>query len=145
MKQNQERSPPYMSDVNVDPSVLHERSDTYSSLTDIYGVEVFTDEFRKKVEDYQQEQQDTYNNIKEEIFIKSPDADTDPYSQVTANLFMDDNWIVKEAPPEEKSDVIAALPIVAMVCIMTYILLLQYVEKRRKKWREYEADADLYE
>lgn len=134
-----------MSDVNVDPSVLNERSESYSSLTDIYGVEVFTDEFTETAEHYQQEQLEKYRKVEEEIFLQFSNTKTDPYSLVKANLFMDDNRIVKEVPPEGKSEVIAAIPVTIVICIITFLLLLQYIEKRRRKWKEYEVDVDLYE
>ena len=38
------------SDINFDTSVLQEKNETYSSLTDTYGIDLFTDQYEEKIQ-----------------------------------------------------------------------------------------------
>ena len=40
------------SKIEINPSVLQNRSQTYQSLTDVNGADVFTDDYEEKVKDY---------------------------------------------------------------------------------------------
>ena len=58
------------SKIEINPSVLQNRSQTYQSLTDVNGADVFTDDYEEKVKDYQQKEQRSYEDTKEQVFIK---------------------------------------------------------------------------
>ncbi|MFI3201054.1 MAG: hypothetical protein R3Y54_05945 [Eubacteriales bacterium] len=53
--------------VIIDPSVLTERITTYSSLTDLNGIPLFTDEYEQL--EYQRKMVDTHDKYKELLFI----------------------------------------------------------------------------
>ena len=38
------------SNIEFDTSVLQEKNETYSSLTDTYGIDLFTDQYEEKIE-----------------------------------------------------------------------------------------------
>lgn len=54
--------------LELNPDVLKEQSGNYSSLTDLYGVRVFTDDFARQVEDLLKEQEKQTEGYRQSIF-----------------------------------------------------------------------------
>ena len=48
------------SDINFDTSVLQEKNETYSSLTDTYGIDLFTDQYEEKIQEVHLKEYDAY-------------------------------------------------------------------------------------
>lgn len=76
------------SKIEIDPSVLQNRSQTYQSLTDVNGADVFTDDYEEKVKDYQQKEQRSYEDTKEQVFIKKMDENAGKEEAVKEQLFL---------------------------------------------------------
>ena len=55
--------------ITIEPSVIRERSNTYSSLTDIYGTDVFTSKHEAKVAEFEEEQKEKAQKLGESIFV----------------------------------------------------------------------------
>ena len=45
------------SDIRIDPSVLTNRTEAFSSLTDVNGTAVFTNHYEEQIEQYQQKEE----------------------------------------------------------------------------------------
>lgn len=135
-----------MPDINIDPSVLNERTDTYSSLTDINGADVFTDIYEEKVERFKNKEDAAYNAVKKKVFAEQAGDTDDVYEQVQASLFTGDTaQVVKETSAEEGAGMSAAVPATGIVCVAAMLLLIRYVEKRRRRWTKDEIDTYIYE
>ncbi|MDD3361683.1 MAG: type VII secretion protein EssA [Hespellia sp.] len=135
-----------MSDININPSVLQERTDTYSSLTDINGANVFTDAYEEKVQKYEQESKQTYDTVQEEVFIADVADSGDTYEDVKSQLFTaSQTQVVKETSASDSGDMSIAVPIIGIAVVMMIILLVRYVEKKRRKWTNDETDDYAYE
>ena len=52
------------SDINFDTSVLQEKNETYSSLTDTYGIDLFTDQYEEKIQEVHLKEYDAYQKMK---------------------------------------------------------------------------------
>ena len=76
------------SKIEINPSVLQNRSQTYQSLTDVNGADVFTDDYEEKVKDYQQKEQRSYEDTKEQVFIKKMDENAGKEEAVKEQLFL---------------------------------------------------------
>ncbi len=55
-------------ELELNPDVLKEQSGNYSSLTDLYGVKVFTDDFTRQVEDLLREQEKQTEGYRQSVF-----------------------------------------------------------------------------
>lgn len=134
------------SEINIDPNVLNERATTYSSLTDINGLDVFTDSFQKKVTQNKKNTMQPYKTVEGEIFIKSMDTHSDIYEQVKSNMFVSSEMKVLENTSKASSSGFEfAIPIIGIVFIIVIIIMIRYVEKRRKRWKKHDVNAYAYE
>ncbi|MEF9917386.1 MAG: hypothetical protein RR678_10635 [Lachnospiraceae bacterium] len=135
-----------MSDIEINPSVLQERTDTYSSLTDINGANVFTDAYEEKVQNIEKETKLTYDTVQSKVFVEDVAASSNTFDQVKTQLFTNTGTqVVKEDAASDTSDMGIVIPIIGITLIVTTILLSQYVGKRRRKWRNDETDDYVYE
>ena len=80
------------SKIEINPSVLQNRSQTYQSLTDVNGADVFTDDYEEKVKDYQQKEQRSYEDTKEQVFIKKMDenAGKEERNRIKGKIYLHD-------------------------------------------------------
>lgn len=135
-----------MSDINIDPSVLNERTDTYSSLTDINGADVFSNAYEEKVQQFQQEKQKVYHTVHNRIFVSGVGNGKDVYNQVIAELFTEVKpQVMKESAASESGGDALAIPMIGIAVVIIILLLARYVEKRRRKWTQDETDNYVYE
>lgn len=132
--------------INIDPSVLQERTDTYSSLTDINGANVFTDAYEQRVQQYEQNSQKIYNTAQQSIFVAEMTDRGDIYDRIESELFTGtQTQVVKETVISGSDDLTMAIPIIGIAVVVTLILLVRYTEKRRRRWTSNEADDYAYE
>ena len=121
------------SKIEINPSVLQNRSQTYQSLTDVNGADVFTDDYEEKVKDYQQKEQRSYEDTKEQVFIKKMDENAGKEEAVKEQLFLTTGSQQLQQP---------ACGILLAVGIL---LLLQYRKRRQGRWKKNVAHTYNYE
>ncbi|MFA9379052.1 MAG: hypothetical protein ACERKZ_20250 [Lachnotalea sp.] len=132
-------------DITIDPSVLKERTQAYSSLTDINGANVFTNTFEAKVKQYKDQINQSYGNVEEGVFIQSVD-NTDIYEQVKSVMFSSSEIKVKKESYTNTSSATGfAIPIMGIAFVIVIIVMIRYVNKRRRKWREHDVNIYAYE
>ncbi len=56
-------------DIELHPELVKQRQDTYSSLTDISGIAIFSDEFQVKVEQWQKSKYDADAVVYQKVFF----------------------------------------------------------------------------
>lgn len=63
-------------ELELNPEVLKEQSGEYSSLTDLYGVRVFTDDFTSQVQALVKQQMEQTEGYRERVFLSDYDRKT---------------------------------------------------------------------
>lgn len=135
-----------MLDIAIDPSVLEERNESYTSLTDMNGIPVFMNAYEEQVKNYQQVQQSIYKELQRKIFIEPLAHEQDTTLTVKKMMFSNTtDPVVKATEKNEESQLAMAVPVLGLLTVFVIILLLRYIEKRRRKWKDNEIDAYLYE
>lgn len=136
-----------MADIKIDPSVLQERSDSYSSLTDIHGADVFTTVHEKKVEAYKNENKQAYEDVQEKLFVQSEVVEVDSYEKVKGQLFTDNKSYLIQQTDVAQSSVMEELmlPITVTACVIVLVILINYAGKRKRRRKQHEADTYAYE
>ena len=85
-----------MTDIQIDPSVLKERTNSYSSLTDTNDANVFTDNYEERMNQLQTVEREKYQIEQDEIFIKELDEIIDVYEQEKIVLFSENQSQILE-------------------------------------------------
>lgn len=74
--------------LELDPGSVKTRQDSYSSLTDLYHINAFTQEFRFIKDDIQKQGMEANEKLKQDIFIYQVLSGESEYAQVTEQLFL---------------------------------------------------------
>ena len=114
------------SDLELHPETIKQRQDTYSSLTDLAGIEIFYDSFREKVTRIQQRQDETSEKITQKVFVEEmlPEGDSD--IQIILNLFTGQEEVVL-SPDYQTGNKSALVMETAMVLIAISAVLVLYI------------------
>lgn len=125
------------SDIEINPSVLEERSETYTSLTDVNGADVFTDRYGEKVAEYQQQKQESYDSAAEAVFKEMMRLEPDEEEAVRGQLFMETSGqVMQNSPSSSKAGDTVLLPFIGILMVISTVLLLHYLKNRRGKWEK---------
>lgn len=128
------------SNIKIDPSVLENRSVTYSSLTDVNGADLFTDKYEQKVEAYVARQEKSYSDTQERIFIRQIQEHASQEDRVKAQLFTGDSGqVIREASGRNNGNERIAIPVMGILLLIGIIVILRYLKNRKGKW---ERDVD---
>lgn len=128
------------SNIKIDPSVLQNRSVTYSSLTDVNGADLFTDKYEQKVEAYDVQREEAYSSAAEHIFVLQMQEYADLEERVKMQLFTEDSGqIIRETSGRNDGNERVALPVIAILLLMGILAILRYLKNRKGKW---EKDVD---
>lgn len=128
------------SEIEINPSVLEERSETYTSLTDVNGADVFTDRYGEKVAEYQKQKQARYGSAAEAVFKEVMRLEPDAEEAVRGQLFMEaSGQVIQNSPPSSRVKDTMLLPFIGILMVISAVLLLHYLKNRRGKW---EKDAN---
>ena len=76
------------SDINFDTSVLQEKNETYSSLTDTYGIDLFTDQYEEKIQEVHLKEYDAYQKIEKKLFETDLESGKNEYEKIQDQLFL---------------------------------------------------------
>lgn len=134
------------SNIKIDPSVLQNRSVTYSSLTDVNGADLFTDKYEQKVEAHTVQQEKSYNDAAERIFIRQIQEHTGLEDHVKAQLFTGDSGqIIREGSGRDGGNESIAFPVVGILLLIGIIAIFGYLKNRKGKWEKNVNHAYDYE
>lgn len=125
------------SEIEINPSVLKERSETYSSLTDVNGADVFTDGYGKLVEEYQQREQQRYSGTAKAVFAEKTEAEPNAEEAVRNQLFMESDAQVIQTVPQGSSKIdTRVLPFIGILFVISILLMVHYFKNRKGKWEK---------
>ena len=58
-------------ELELHPEEVRQRQDTYSSLTDLSQIHLFTSEFKNRMEEKERREEDQYIELSEEVFMQA--------------------------------------------------------------------------
>lgn len=120
-------------DLNLNTDIIHNRTTTYRSLSDLYGVDLFTDQKTEERERYEAKLRDETERIRHSVFIdkdKVSDADYD----LAGQLFREPLTIAKKQDYTENvwnSEPIGIIGSI-VICGIFLFLWIRYWKKMRQ-------------
>lgn len=124
-------------DIELHPELVKQRQDVYSSLTDLYGVDVFTTEFRDIVERVVNERKQREERIGGQVFaedmLRQQAADT----QITEQLFLGQKQNILSPDYKSGSDswslMQTGVVLIAVLAVSALYIFIFQDRKVRKK------------
>lgn len=119
--------------IEFDTSVLLKKNETYSSLTDTYGIDLFTNQYEEKIQKVHLKEYDTYQTIEKKLFDTDLESGKDEYEKIQDQLFLYTGSEVKKETIERTNNTpgvnIAAAGIMIILFLFIFFLIC---DKRRR-------------
>lgn len=132
--------------IQLDPSVLQEQGETYSSLTDTNQIPLFTNNFEEMQEKKQKRDEEIVRTVKTALFQNEKEHGLNEYERIQNSLFMNTEiQLKKEEIKEESNQVGTAVAAVGILLIIFFMFAFSWMEKRRKRRRKDAIDTYIYE
>lgn len=132
--------------IRLDPSVLQEQGETYSSLTDTNQIPLFTNTFEELQKKKREEEAETLGEVKTALFQDKEDHGLTEYERIQNNLFINtETQLIKEEIEEKGSQAGTAIASVAILLILFFMVAFSWMEKRSKRRRKDAIDTYVYE
>jgi len=132
--------------ITIDPSVLNERSNAYSSLTDINGIDVFTNRYEAQVKEYNENVQKEFMDLKNQVFFKQIDNEDSQYEEIKTQLFLNtQGQILKEEVQNEILTNGLTVPVMGIMTIIFMLFMVSYFGKKQSRKKLDAVDDFIYE
>lgn len=126
--------------IDLKTDILYENSDTYVSVTDLYNVNIFTNEFMEMFKEKENMQNRYYENIGQTVFL---DEKQEEDMEVPKALFLEKMDLSKKQDVSDKqSDSMVGQLLIGLIIFVVFILsMIQYSLRRAVRRKKY-ADKD---
>lgn len=126
--------------IDLKTDILYENSDTYVSVTDLYNINIFTDEFVERFARKASTQKKYYENIEQTVFLDDKQAEGE---EVLGTLFLEKVELSKKQDVLDKQfDSTMGYLLIGMSVFVVFILsMIQYSLCRAVRRKKY-ADKD---
>lgn len=129
--------------LELNPEVVNHRTETYSSLTDIYGIPIFSDDLEQKIREYQDEQAIQREKTESELFVKAMVGTASDYEQVKEQLFMQSQGLVlKNNTAIVQTSPFMPITILGIMTAIFAVSLIKIITQRKKKRIKNYADSN---
>ena len=131
------------SDINFDTSVLQEKNETYSSLTDTYGIDLFTDQYEEKIQEVHLKEYDVYQK---RLFETDLESEKNEYEKIQDQLFLYTSSEVKKEEIKRTDNTLGVnIAITGIMVILFFFVFFLIFDKKRKRRREDAINTYTYE
>lgn len=126
--------------IDLKTDILYGNSDTYVSVTDLYNVNIFTDEYMELFTKKENTQQRYYENIEQAVFLTEGEPED---VKVSETLFLEKVDLSKKQDVADKqSGFMTGYLLIGMIIFVVFILsMIQYSLSRAVRRKKY-ADKD---
>lgn len=130
--------------LKLNPESIKEKNSSYSSLTDLYHVELFTNQFKHSVEAQQIEEKKKYDEVYSNIFIKDYAYQTSKNQELAEKLFADkiENSIREDYKTIQADSTHYYGAAGLFIFLLFAALFAKYYFKKKKEKKNYAADSN---
>lgn len=124
--------------LNINTDVLNDNEKTYSSYTDIYNVDIFSDEYKEKLKKSQLDKADSDEKLMTGIFTENTTINKNNYSIdediKSLNLFSETKTqdILKSNTQKQYDFTIVIIVLFVIICYLSYLVANKYYFRKRK-------------
>lgn len=140
---SQEKSENTENDLELNTDIVHNRFKTYNSLSDLYGIQLFTDQRTEEIKQYAQKQERKEKDIKENIFVNQSES-KEKEDSLVEELFSERMVIVmnQDYEREMKQEQSLFLAGGIIIFLLFGIIWGRYFKKRKNQKIEEESSYE---
>jgi len=127
--------------INIDPTVLDNKNQSYSSLTDENKISIFSNEYQSKIKQYQKVQEVQNLQLQKNIFVVPLGNEDTQIKEMKSTLFLNANYqVIQKETVEVSNQSKYILPAVGVLIVIFVIFMFYYFKKRKESWKTNEID-----
>lgn len=140
---SQEKSENTENDLELNTDIVHNRFKTYNSLSDLYGIQLFTDQRTEEIKQYTQKQERKEKDIKENIFVNQSES-KEKEDSLVEELFSERMVIVMNQDYEREMKQEQSLFLAGGIIIFLFFGIIwgRYFKKRKNQKIEEESSYE---
>jgi len=123
--------------IELNPELVRQRQDTYSSLTDLQGINVFSDEFKENIDSVKEQRNAEEKNLNSSVFIKEINVSDSKDDWLLSQLFYKQEEMILsqnyESTGKELSVMDVGLVVIAVLAVTALYLVIFSNKKTRRK------------
>lgn len=123
--------------IDLNPESVRQRQDTYSSLTDLHGVDVFSDEFKENIDSVKEQRNAEEENLNSSVFIKEINVSDSKDDWLLSQLFYKQEEMILsqnyESTGKGLSVMDVGLVVIAVLAVTALYLVIFSDKKTRRK------------
>ena len=133
-----DKQPEIESALELNPELAKNRQDTYSSLTDLHGIPIFSDEFDERMEEIEANYEKQEQHLKNVVFIEKNENINEAEEWSRAQLFCEKEELILTQTYSNREYKISLFDI-GMIAIVVFAIAALYLfifndkKARRKK------------
>ena len=125
-------------DIELHPEIVRQRQDTYSSLTDLAGIDIFYDRFQEIIEQVKKEKSEHFEKIEQKVFMDEVIEEYDADIHVVSNLFLGQEEFILRHDYQKNNERMSIMDvslilITILAVIALYVFFFNDKKIRRKK------------
>ncbi len=124
--------------LDLNPELVKQRQDTYSSLTDLHGIDIFSDEFAERLQEIEANFEKQEQQLKNVVFIEEAGNTNDVDGWLYSQLFVEKEELVLKQEYVNKEDSLSLIDIGIMAIVVfavaaLYLFIFNDKKARRKR------------
>lgn len=128
------------SNIEFDTSVLQQKNEIYSSLTDTYGIDLFTDQYEANIQNVHLKEANAYQKIEDRLFEMDFESKKDEYEKIQDQLFLyTGSEIKKEEVKRTDNNIWSVTIAITGIMLMLFFLIYFLIFNKRNKRRDEDA------
>lgn len=125
------------SNLNIDLNTLKGSKETYSSITDLYKLPIFSDDYKEKIEDNKNKEKESKQILKDTLFskVKEDKSKEEKIKELSENynLFTSKSKNTNYIKEDEKLKYIIDIKFYIVICIITLLTIIPVISYKNKK------------
>lgn len=123
--------------LKLNPELVKQRQNTYSSLTDLGGIAIFSDEFAKKLKEIESNDKKKEQELKGSVFIEKSEKINEGNDWLRAQLFMEQEELILTQEYNNKESKLSFIDIgIITMAMLAVAALYLFIFNNKKTWRK---------
>lgn len=134
LQQNQNRELITMNErIEIENNINGTPRDLYYSVTDMYGLDLFSRDFREKKKTIEEAALLEKQELRQEVFGQEKKVAANPYEKVTSQIFLQDTWESRYREQESQGYLGYAVTGGMIACIFTAVICRYFIRRRERR------------
>lgn len=119
--------------IEIDNTINGKPRDLYYSVTDLYGLDLFSENFRENKKVIDETNLLEKQELQQKVFGQEKKTVTNPYEKVASQMFLQDTWESRYREEESQGYFGYVLASSLMACVFAAVICRYFIRRRERR------------